>query len=45
MTPFERYEDRWDLLLVDEAEALVLLPGHYRAFALEERVGLPEQHA
>ncbi|SER53036.1 hypothetical protein SAMN05443377_1028 [Propionibacterium cyclohexanicum] len=45
LSTFVRYEDRWDLLLVDETEAPVLLPGHYRAFALEERVGLPEQHA
>ncbi|WP_225735936.1 hypothetical protein [Gulosibacter chungangensis] len=42
---FVRYEDRWDLLLVDEAEAPVLLPGKYREFAQETRVGLPKGHA
>lgn len=41
---FVRYEDRWDLLLVDEAEAPVLLPEKYREFAQETRVGLPEGH-
>ncbi len=40
----ERYEDRWDLLLVDEAEVPVLLPVSYRTFALDERVGLPDGH-
>ena len=42
---FVRYEDRWDLLLVDEAQAPVLLPERYRDFAQEARVGLPEGHA
>ncbi|MFJ3394916.1 hypothetical protein [Leifsonia aquatica] len=42
---FELYEDRWDLLEVDESECPVLLPADYRELALEERVGLPAGHA
>lgn len=42
---FERYEDRWDLLEIDESEWPVLLPAEYRDFALEARVGLPKGHA
>lgn len=42
---FERYEDRWDLLEVDERACPVLLPAEYRGFALEARVGLPADHA
>jgi hypothetical protein len=45
LSTFERYEDRWDLLLADESEAPVLLPERYRDFAQEERVGLPPGHA
>lgn len=45
LSTFERYEDRWDLLLADEGEAPVLLPGHLRTLAQEERVGLPAGHA
>lgn len=41
---FAAYEDRWDLLLLDEPDAPVLLPPHYRELALEPRVGLPEEH-
>jgi hypothetical protein len=44
LSTFERYEDRWDLLLVDESEAPVLLPARLRSFAQEERVGLPPGH-
>ncbi|MCI9889426.1 hypothetical protein JT358_13300 [Micrococcales bacterium 31B] len=40
-----QYENRWDLLLQDEAEAPVLLPAHYRDLAQDPRVGLPEGHA
>lgn len=42
---FVRYEDRWDLLLVNESEVPVLLPERYRDFAQEARVGLPVGHA
>lgn len=45
LSTFERYEDRWDLLLVDESKAPVLLPEYYRDFAQEARVGLPPGHA
>jgi len=42
---FEPYEDRWDLLLIDEAKAPILLPPKFREFAQEkERVGLPDGH-
>lgn len=41
---FEEYEDRWDLLHVDEDDASVLLPAHYHHLAQEARVGLPEGH-
>ena len=41
---FEQYEDRWDLLEVDEGECPVLLPPEYRNLALESRVGLPGGH-
>ena len=41
----EAYEDRWDLLLVDEPGVPVLLPAQYRVYALEKRVGLPDGHA
>ncbi len=42
---FQRYEDRWELLFIDEPDAPVLLPKDYRDLAQEERVGLPPQHA
>lgn len=38
---FERYEDRWDLLHVDEPDVPVLLPPDYREYAVDTRVGLP----
>ena len=38
---FERYLDRWDLLLEPTVDAPVLLPSHYRELALSDRVGLP----
>lgn len=41
---FERYEDRWDLLEVDESACPVMLPAEYRDYALEKRVGLPKAH-
>ena len=40
----ERYENRWDLLFTDDADAPVLLPSRYRELAQEERVGLPPGH-
>lgn len=42
---FERYEDRWDLLDVDERSCPVLLPPEYRDLAQESRVGLPDGHS
>ena len=42
---FARYEDRWDLLEIDETECPVLLPAEYRDLALGARVGLPEGHS
>lgn len=42
---FERYEDRWDLLFIDEHDAPVLLPPSYRDLAGKKRVGLPPGHA
>ncbi|MDL5350952.1 hypothetical protein [Microbacterium sp. zg-YB36] len=42
---FEQYEDRWDLLDIDESKCPVLLPTEYRTLALDPRVGLPEGHA
>ncbi len=41
---FIRYEDRWDLLELDQADAPVLLPPIYREYALSPRVGLREDH-
>lgn len=41
---FAHYEDRWDLLEVDQGDAPVLLPPSYRDLALAERVGLPPHH-
>lgn len=38
---FAGYEDRYEMLMVDEGEAPVLLPPPYRTYAREERVGLP----
>jgi hypothetical protein len=42
---FASYEDRWDLLLVDEEAAPVLLPARFRELAQDPRVGLPPGHA
>lgn len=42
---FEGNENRWDLLLVDEDEAPVLLPSRFRDLAQDRRVGLPPQHS
>lgn len=41
---FEPYEDRWDLLEVEQRDVPVLLPASYRGLALDERVGLPQGH-
>lgn len=41
---FEAYEDRWDLLQIDQSDAPVLLPADFRGLALTERVGLPSNH-
>ncbi len=45
LSTFARYEDRWVLLLCDEPDAPVLLPGHFRNLATDQRVGLPRDHA
>lgn len=42
---FKLYENRWDLLFIDEQDAPVLLPPNYRTLAQAERVGLPPGHA
>lgn len=42
---FEGYENRWDLLFIDESDAPVFLPSHYRELAASTRVGLPDGHA
>lgn len=44
LATFESYENRWDLLLIDESEAPVLLPDRFRDLAQEGRVGLPPEH-
>jgi len=44
LTTFEKYEDRWDLLLLDQSEAPILLPLAFRTWAQLENVGLPDQH-
>lgn len=41
---FASYEDRWDLLEIDQEDSPVLLPAGYRVLALDERVGLPPGH-
>lgn len=41
---FEPYENRWDLLRIDEREIPVLLPKHFRELAQDGRVGLPAHH-
>ena len=41
---FAAYEDRWDLLDLDQSAAPVLLPSHFRDLAVTERVGLPPGH-
>jgi hypothetical protein len=41
---FEKYLDRWDLLLEPSVDAPVLLPSHDRELAMTERVGLPPVH-
>ena len=42
---FAAYEDRWDLLLIDEQEAPVLLPPRFHELAQAAQVGLPPGHA
>lgn len=44
LNTFKQYEGRWDLLEVEQCDAPVLLPAHFRDLALEERVGLPQGH-
>ncbi|WP_228494497.1 hypothetical protein [Clavibacter sp. VKM Ac-2873] len=41
---FARYEDRWDLLDVDQSSAPVLLPVDYHALATRDEIGLPPGH-
>ncbi|HEX8760731.1 MAG TPA: hypothetical protein VF734_12330 [Pseudonocardiaceae bacterium] len=42
--PWERYEDRWDLLERPATDAPVLLPARATDLALDPRVGLPPDH-
>lgn len=44
LSTFAGYEDRWDLLDVDQSAAPVMLPSTFRDLALTERVGLPPDH-
>lgn len=44
LTTFAAYEDRWDLLEVDQRRAAVLLPANYRDLATTGRVGFPPGH-
>ena len=44
LTTFLLYEDRWDLLLLEQKAAPVLLPPVFRDWAQLETVGLPERH-
>jgi hypothetical protein len=44
LSTFASYEDCWDLLLVEEQTAPVLLPARFRELALDPRVGLPPGH-
>jgi len=44
MATLAGYEDRWDLLDLDEPVSPVLLPEHFRELAQQTRVGLPEGH-
>lgn len=39
-----QYEGRWDLLHVDVPDGPIVLPPEFRDYALEKRVGLPEEH-
>lgn len=41
---FRSYENRWDLLEIDQSQVPVLLPSRFRELALTERVGLPVGH-
>jgi len=43
-TIWQGYQDRWDLLGTPTSKVPVLLPAWTRALALDERVGLPEDH-
>ncbi|WP_278314943.1 hypothetical protein [Lolliginicoccus levis] len=44
LTIFAPYEQRWDLLLIDDRDAPILLPRRFRSLAQEQRVGLPPGH-
>jgi len=44
LSTFKGYEDRWDLLLGSTADAPVMLPTAFHAWAQETRVGLPPEH-
>lgn len=41
---FASYEDRWDLLLLDQCDTPVLLPPEFRLWSQLDAVGLPERH-
>jgi hypothetical protein len=44
LATFGQYENRWDLLEVEQDDAPILLPSHHRDLALDSRVGLPPHH-
>jgi hypothetical protein len=44
VSTFEQYEDRWDLLLLDQRDVPVLLPPQFREWIGIDRVGLPPGH-
>lgn len=42
---FQRYEDRWDLLIASAYSAPVLLPTRFWQLAQDSKVGLPADHS
>jgi len=41
---FASYEGRWDLLLLEQCDAPVLLPSEFRLWTQLDTVGLPDRH-
>ena len=44
VSTFEKYEDRWDLLSLDQRDVPLLLPPKFREWVALEAVGLPPGH-